>query len=165
MRFSLLPTWGERYPFGCWTDLLFLFSLLETPFKLADAECVQRIPYLLVSLLISIFDCVSKWSFDPKLSFFDISAAFHRAGHSLFLDTPFFSYFLPDGTLLVFLWYHWMPLFSFLFFFFLASDPRAPFFYLGSLCLISSRTLPPSPPQPSLMHLFPFWIMLFILSL
>lgn len=157
---SLLLTWGERYPFGYWD--LFLFSLLEIPFKLADAECVQRISYLLVSLLFLFL------TMSPNgvliLSFHSLWHISNIELATLFLEN-LFPHFLPEGTLLVFLWYHWMPLFSFLFFFYPGLWPQSPVFLPWKFVSDFLQDSNPPPPQPSLMYLFSFFIIIFILSL
>lgn len=144
-----------------WKRPLWMLSRSSFPIFSQDAfwtgwcRMCEKITYLLASLLISVLGYVSKWSLCPQV--FVLYDAFHIVGHSIFLDI--FFHILPDNSLLIFSWSHWILLFSFLAdFFSLTSDPRVQSFYLGSLCLISSIL-----PHPH--HLFPFLIMLCFLSL
>lgn len=80
--------------------------LFKTPFKLADAEGVQTHPCWGVSLRISVVGRVSQWSLYPRCPhrvfiLHDVSAAFHVADHSLFLDPLFPTSF--QTSVLVFL--------------------------------------------------------------
>lgn len=144
MRFSLLRAWGESDPFGCWTyrSSLSIFSLSKSPLNwlmlnVCKGSHTCWLAYWFLFLAMSPNgDCASK-----SLFFMILSAAFHIAGYSLFLDTPFFISLQVAHSWFSFglIWCPYSVFWPSCLFFPLASDHRAQVFYLESLCLISSQ--------------------------
>lgn len=102
--------------FGCWADLPFLFTFLQTPFGTGWCRWWKGLlSYWLSCLLIFVLGYVSiakaRILISPSLYPFWCVSGISYSLSLCFSIPPF--HFLPDSSLLVFLWSHWMPLFVF----------------------------------------------------